>query len=162
VSPILNKLRRAKKLSVSFLPSTKPDACLGDASVSHFTRSEMIICGHISDLYLLCDSSRPSVPAIPDNGELFIDWVITFSLKFKIKRTMWCSGGSLIYSWWKFLSRSKQNFQKMVVLHSMKKTWRNDLLPAFTNFLRLGQQKATKCKPIWQSKTSYLYNRGVI
>jgi hypothetical protein len=41
-SPILNKLRHAEKLSVSFLSSTKPGARLGDADVSRFTISEII------------------------------------------------------------------------------------------------------------------------
>jgi hypothetical protein len=52
-SPILNKLRHAEKLSVSFLLSTKPGAYLSDVGASHFTRLEMIAFGCVSDLYLL-------------------------------------------------------------------------------------------------------------
>jgi hypothetical protein len=50
VSRILNKPRCAKKQSVSFLPTTEPGVCLCDTSASHFTGSEMIACGHVSDL----------------------------------------------------------------------------------------------------------------
>jgi hypothetical protein len=53
VSLILNKSRQTEKPSVSFLLSPKPGAHLGDADVSHFTRSETIICGRISNLCIL-------------------------------------------------------------------------------------------------------------
>jgi hypothetical protein len=39
---ILTPLRHAEKQIISFLPSTNPDPCLGDAGVSHFSRSKMI------------------------------------------------------------------------------------------------------------------------
>jgi hypothetical protein len=52
-SQILNKLRCAKTPSVSFLPTTELGVHLGDAGASRFTKSEMITCGRVSNLYLL-------------------------------------------------------------------------------------------------------------
>jgi hypothetical protein len=52
-SRILNKLRRNRKHSVSFLPSTEIGPHLIDADASRFSRSEMIAFGRISNLCLL-------------------------------------------------------------------------------------------------------------
>jgi hypothetical protein len=49
-SQILNKLRRTKKKSVSFLPSTESDLGLNDADASHFFRSETINFEHVFNL----------------------------------------------------------------------------------------------------------------
>jgi hypothetical protein len=52
-SQILNKLRYAKKLSISFLPSIESGAWLGDVGTSHFTTSKTITCGRVTDWCLL-------------------------------------------------------------------------------------------------------------
>jgi hypothetical protein len=36
MSQILNLRRRVEEQSISFLPSTKPNPCLGDVDASHF------------------------------------------------------------------------------------------------------------------------------